>query len=157
MRGAIQAILIQWDRNIQSMGTAFRLGAAILAGLLYGGCHSEPKASVRKTLVGWRPIASFAGRGNSQTESFNIESGQWRIKWATTNERPAGAGTFRMTVHSEVSGRPLGVPVEHRGTGHGAAYVNEDPRLYHLEIESSDEDWSVAVEEAVVGYAQSAR
>jgi hypothetical protein len=105
--------------------------------------------------VGWRPVGSFTGRGNSQTESFNIGSGQWRIKWATTNEQPVGAGTFLATVHSAVSGRPLGVPIEHRGPGHGTVYVNEDPRLYHLVIESSNVDWSVAIEEAVVGYAQS--
>jgi hypothetical protein len=123
--------------------------------LVCAGCRSEPKPGARQTLVGWRPIASFSGHGNSQTESFNIESGQWRIKWATTNEQPAGAGTFLATVHSEVSGRPLGVPIEHRGTGHGTAYVNEDPRLYRLEIESSSVDWSVSVEESVVGYAQS--
>jgi len=117
--------------------------------LVCAGCRSEAKPDARQTLVGWRPIASFSGRGNSQTESFNIEGGQWRIKWATT-----GTGMFVMTVHSAVSGRPLGVPVEQRGTGHGTAYVNEDPRLYHLVIESSDLDWSVAVEEAVVGYGQ---
>jgi hypothetical protein len=129
------------------------LRALIVVCLLCTGCRSDPKPGARQTLVGWRPVASFSGRGNSQTESFNIESGQWRIKWATANEHPAGAGTFLAAVHSEVSGRPLGVPIEHRGTGHGTAYVNEDPRLYRLEIESSNEDWSVAVEEAVVGYA----
>jgi hypothetical protein len=131
------------------MGTAFRLRAVLLAALVCGACRTEPKASIQKTLVGWRPVGSFSGRGNSQTESFNIESGQWRIKWKTT-----GTGMFVMTVHSAVSGRPLGVPVEHRGTGHGTAYVNEDPRLHDLVIESSDVDWSVAVEEAVVGYGQ---
>jgi hypothetical protein len=102
--------------------------------------------------VGWRPVASFSGHGDSQTESFNIESGQWRIKWATTNEKPAGAGMFQATVHSAVSGRPLGVPIEHRGVGSGTTWVNEDPRLYHLVIESRSVDWSVAVEESVVGY-----
>ena len=134
------------------MGTAFRLRAVMLAALAFGACRTESKPTSQQTLVGWRPVGSFSGRGNSQTESFNIESGQWRIKWATD-----GAGMFQMTVHSAVSGRPLGVPVEQRGTGHGTAYVNEDPRLYHLVIESSEVDWSVAVEEAVVGYAQSAR
>jgi hypothetical protein len=107
--------------------------------------------------VGWRRVGSFSGRGNSQTESFNIESGQWRIKWVTTNEKPAGAGTFQVMVHSAVSGRPMMMAVEHRGTGRGTAYVNEDPRLYHLVIESSNVDWSVAMEEAVVGYAQRVR
>jgi len=139
------------------MGTAFRLGAVVVAGLVCGGCRSEPKTSVQQTLVGWQPVGSFSGHGNSQTESFNIDSGQWRIKWVTTNEKPAGAGTFQVTVHSAVSGRPMGVAVEHRGTGHGTAYVSEDPRLYHLVIESSNVDWSVAMEEAVVGYGQSVK
>jgi hypothetical protein len=125
--------------------------------LVCGGCRTEPKASVQQALVGWRRVGSFSGRGNSQTESFNIESGQWRIKWVTTNEKPAGAGTFQVMVHSAVSGRPMMMAVEHRGTGRGTAYVNEDPRLYHLVIESSNVDWSVAMEEAVVGYAQRVR
>ncbi len=128
----------------------------MLAALACGACRTESRTNSQQTLVGWRPVASFSRRGDSQTESFNIESGQWRIKWAITNERPAGAGTFRATVHSAVSGRPLGVPIEHRGPGHGTAYVNEDLRLYHLVIESSDVDWSITMEEAVVGYAQSA-
>jgi hypothetical protein len=134
------------------MGTPFRLRAVLLAALMCGACRNDPKANIQQTLVGWRPVGSFSGRGNSQTESFDIDSGLWRIKWSTT-----GMGMFVMTVHSAVSGRPLGVPVEQRGTGHGIAYVNEDPRLYHLVIESSDVDWSVKVEEAVVGYGQSAR
>ena len=57
-----------------------------------------------------------------------------------------------MTVHSAVSGRPLVVAVDRRGNGRGVAYVNEDPRLYHLVIESRGVDWSFSVEESVVGY-----
>lgn len=139
------------------MGMTARFRTLMIVGLLCTGCRPGPKPSVQQTLVGWQPVGSFSGHGNSQTESFNIDSGQWRIKWATTNEKPAGAGSFRVTVHSAVSGRPMGVAVEHRGIGHGTAYVNEDPRLYHLVIESSNVDWSVAMEEAVVGYAPSAR
>ena len=39
--------------------------------------------------------------------------------------------------------------VQYKGNGSGTAYVAEDPRLYHLVIESSGVDWSIAVEEAV--------
>src|ERR1051326_130951 len=119
-----------------------------LACLVLVGCSRTPKT--QKPLVGWRPIVSFSGRGASQTESFNIESGQWRIKWETTNESAPGAGSFRLTVHSAVSGRPLMQVVDHRGAGKDVAYVNEDPRLYHLVIDSADVDWSVKIEEAVV-------
>ena len=111
-----------------------------------------PKAAAKPPTVGWRPIASFSGRGDSQTESFNIESGQWRIKWVTRNETAPEAGTFKVTVHSAVSGRPLMLAVDHRGAGHDTAYVNEDPRLYHLVIESANVDWSVSIEESVYAY-----
>ena len=47
--------------------------------------------------------------------------------------------------------------VEHSGIGHDIAYVNEDPRLFHLVIESSNEDWSVSVEEGVVGVPRSSQ
>src|SRR5579863_1595401 len=93
-------------------------------------CTHQPQP---EPAIGWRPVGSWSGHGNAQTDSFNIESGQWRIKWATTNEHPAGAGSFRATVHSAVSGRPFMVAVDHRGAGNGIAYVNEDPRLFDLD------------------------
>ncbi|MGA2716004.1 MAG: hypothetical protein ABSG41_23125 [Bryobacteraceae bacterium] len=125
--------------------------ALLVAALLVGACRSEPKPA-RQAAVGWRPLGTWSGHGNASTDSFNIESSQWRIKWATTNEKPTGAGTFRAEVHSAVSGRPLGLAVDHAGTGHGVAYVNEDPRLFFLDIESSNIDWSVSVEEGVAGF-----
>jgi len=99
----------------------------------------------------------MSGHGDAQTESFNIESGQWRIKWAATNEMPPGSGTLRVEVHSAVSGRPLALAVEHRGEGHDTAYVNEDPRLFHLVIESGHVDWSLVIEEAVPVYQHGVR
>ena len=115
--------------------------------------RSEPKVQSKAPAVGWRPVETFSGRGNSQTQSFDIGTGQWRIKWETKNETPPGAGTFVVTVHSAVSGRPLELAVDHRGVGRDIAYVNEDPRLFHLVIESSNVDWSVTIEEAVVAAA----
>ena len=120
--------------------------------LVFSECRPEPKGSVKPTLVGWRPVVSISGNGPSQTESFNIEGGQWRIKWAAANEKAPGTGMLRVTVHSAVSGRPLMLAVDQKGVGRDIAYINEDPRLYHLVIESRDVDWSLAVEEAVVGY-----
>ena len=124
----------------------------IVAMLAAGACRSQskPKVESQAATVGWRPVESFSGHGNTQTQSFDIGSGQWRIKWETKNEMPPGTGTLQVTVHSAVSGRPLVLAVDHRGVGHDIAYVNEDPRLFHLVIESSNVDWSVAIEEAVV-------
>ena len=119
--------------------------------LLISSCKSTPHSEPQHTQVGWRPTASFSGRGDSQTESFDIDSTQWRIKWQTKGAASPGAGMFHLVVHSAVSGRPIMDALQHHGDGHGIVYVTEDPRLYHLVIESSGLDWSVAVEEAVVG------
>jgi hypothetical protein len=115
-----------------------------------GGCKSTPHAKPQPQ-IGWRPIGSWSGHGDSQTDSFNIESTQWRIKWETKGAASPGAGLFHVVVHSAVSGRPLQEAVEHHGDGRGIAYVTEDPRLYHLVINSGGVDWSIKVEEAVVG------
>jgi hypothetical protein len=96
-------------------------------------------------------MASFSGRGDSQTESFDIDSTEWRIKWETKGAAAPDAGSFHLVVHSAVSGRPIQDAVQQRGNGHGIAYVTEEPRLYELVIESRGLDWSVRVEEAVVG------
>ena len=121
-----------------------------IAVLITGACQSDSKPEEKPAKLGWRPVGTWSGRGNLQIESFEMNSGHWRIKWQTTNETTPGAGRFRVTVHSAVSGRPLMMAVEQKGAGHDIAYVDEDPRLFYLEIESSDEDWSIAVEEAVV-------
>jgi hypothetical protein len=129
--------------------------AASLLLLALCGCKTAPRAESHPQ-VGWRPIGSWSGRGDTQTDSFNIESTQWRIKWETKGAAP-GAGTFHLVVHSAVSGRPIQDAVQHQGNGRGVAYVTEDPRLYHLVIDSGGVDWTVQVEEAVVGEVEKSR
>jgi hypothetical protein len=114
------------------------------------GCNSAP-AKPKTPLVGWRHIADFSGRGSTQTESFNIESTQWRIKWETKADTNPSTGTFLLMVNSAVSGRPIALGVEHNGNGKGIAYVTEDPRYYYLVITSENLDWSFSVDEEVLG------
>ena len=97
----------------------------------------------------WRPLGTWSGHNLMQTEAFISDSGTLRIAWETLNETSPGRGTFRVTLHSGVSGRPLLEAVEHMGTGRDIAYVTEDPREFFLLIESSNLDWTVAVSEAV--------
>jgi hypothetical protein len=129
----------------------------LLAAGAIGGCRSAPHAESKTRQIGWRPIGEWSGRGDSQTESFNIESTQWRIRWQTKGAASAGAGRFHLVVHSAVSGRPIAEAVEHQGDGQGVAYVTEDPRLYHLVIDSSGVDWSITVQEAVAGDVEKPR
>jgi hypothetical protein len=129
----------------------------LLSALSMGACESGSRTAPKRTELGWRPVASWSGRGNTQTESFNIESGQWRIRWETSPQQLPAGGTFRVSVQSLVSGRFVDVAVEHQGAGSGIAYVAEDPRPFFLVIESSDVDWKVAVEEGVVGEEEGPR
>ena len=46
---------------------------------------------------------------------------------------------------------PLQEPVDETGPGEGTAYVADDPRVFHILVESSNLDWSFTVEEAVFG------
>jgi hypothetical protein len=124
---------------------------AVTAAIGLVGCGSGDSGEI---LVGWQPVVSFSGHGNSQSEAFNIDSGQWRIKWETKNEETPGAGRFRVTVHSSVSGRPLMTAIDVKGVGQNVAVVNEDPRLYFLVIESEGVDWSIAAEQRVTGERQ---
>ena len=123
----------------------------VVSALAMCACGPRSIPAPTQPTIGWRPVASWSGRGNTQTESFNMDSGQWRIRWETSDKQLSSVGTFRVIVHSSVSGRFVEVAVERQGAGTGLAYVAEDPRQFFLEIESSGVDWKVAVEEGVIG------
>jgi hypothetical protein len=122
----------------------------IAAVLVTGACSSPMKPAEKQVKVGWRPLGSWTGHGSTQTESFQIESGEVRLRWQTTNEKSPGTGTFVVGVHSAVSGRLLDQAIEFRGVGHDISYVTEDPHWSYLVIDSKNVDWSVEVEEPVI-------
>ncbi len=145
--------------------TVLFLFVLVIAAIAMLACRNSPPVAAKPQL-GWRPIDKWAGQGSTQTDSFNIESTLWRIKWDVKNGtvsaplsdsnqailKPAPEiGTFHVAVHSAVSGRFLMDAVQQHGAGHGIAYVTEDPRLYHLVVESNGLDWAIAVEEGVSG------
>ena len=84
-----------------------------------------------------------------QTEPFISDTGSLRLRWETRNEPAPGTGTFRVTVHSDVSGRPLVLAVDVKGVGDDTAYVSEDPRSFFLAVDSANLDWTLAAEEGV--------
>ena len=79
-----------------------------------------------------------------------MDTGQWRIKWETSDQAAPGAKKFQVIVHSTISGRFVSVAVDHPSTGSGVSYMAEDPREFFLDVESSGLDWKVAVEEGSV-------
>lgn len=133
--------------------TALRISlkvGALLSMLLLPSCDSAP-AKPKAPLVGWRHIEDFSGRGSTQTESFNIEATQWRINWETKGDTTPSTGTMLVMVNSAVSGRPIALGVEAKGNGKGVAYVTEDPRFYYLVITSENLEWSLSIDEEVLG------
>ena len=115
------------------------------------GCTrpSEPQPIVAVT----RPVGSWQGRGTATVGDIPSETGRFRIVWETANESPAGAGTFKLTLRSAISGRTLGIVTDHKGVGSGTAEYDEGPRTYDFLVESDHVDWKFRVEETSGAYA----
>ncbi|MGH9558269.1 MAG: hypothetical protein ACRD30_03450 [Bryobacteraceae bacterium] len=135
---------------MRAIPVATALAATVVAAVVCAGCRSAPASADSKPVkVIWRQVASFSGRGSSQTQSFSVESGAIRVRWRTSNESPKGAGDFKMTLNSAVSGRVLQPLADSNGTGQDTAYVSIDPHWSYLVIDSKNVDWSAVVEEPV--------
>jgi hypothetical protein len=87
---------------------------------------------------------SWQGSGN-RTLEFVSESGRFYLMWETRG----AAGTFTLTVHSGVSGRPLHAIADQRGAGTGRTLVEDDPRPFMFLVESSGLEWTVTANELV--------
>ena len=101
-------------------------------------------------VVVWHEVGSWSGRGNQQTESFTSDTGGFRVRWATTNESPPGAGTLKVIFRSGDSGREIIQALDVHGAGSDVAIVAaERPRWYYLTIDSAGVDWTVSVDERI--------
>ena len=130
------------------------LTAAVLACVtIAAACRARadrPSPPSTETKVAYRTVGSWSGRGNRQTESFDSDSGALRIRWETRDETSPGQGVFRLRAHSAISGRLLQDVVEQNGPGNGVAYVQQDPHVFYLVVESDQLDWAFTVDEATV-------
>ena len=128
----------------------------LLAALLAGACgaRAEPANKPAAPTVVWHQLGSWSGHGDAQTESFTSDTGTLRVRWETAHrsgEDTAGSSSplFRVTAHSAISGRLLQQIVDHADTGSGVAYVQQDPHVFYVVVESERVDWKFTVEEAV--------
>jgi len=92
-----------------------------------------------------------------QTESFEINTAEWRVVWETRNETRPGAGRFLLTANSAISGRVIAELADARGVGNDIAYISDYPRMYHLVIDSKDVDWWVTAEVPIVTSGQQSK
>ncbi|PYR01905.1 MAG: hypothetical protein DMF97_06260 [Acidobacteria bacterium] len=130
----------------------FSIVLLVAAALLGASCRDRAPAA-RTPTIAWRPLGSWSGRGSMQTDPFLSDTGSLRLRWETRNETAPGAGMFRVTVHSDISGRSLMVAIDARGAGRDVAYVSEDPRSFFLAVESANVDWTLAADEGVAATA----
>jgi hypothetical protein len=102
--------------------------------------------------ITWRKLGEWSGAGSQQTDSFTIDSGMLRIHWKTTAQ--AGAkqpGSFLLTLHSSISGRPLVTAVDETGPREETTFVSPDPHVFFARIEASGLDWKFSVDEGYSG------
>lgn len=144
-------------RRIKGAQRAPLVRTAVLAALVAAAvaaassCGSNPAAPVpasRTTTTHWRQLGTWSGRGNRQTESFDVISGALRVRWEARGGPAAGTGRLRVALCSAISGRELQTVVDHQGAGGASVDIADDPRVSYLLIESDQVDWTVTVEEA---------
>ncbi len=124
---------------------------AAAAAIMMLGCSSHPPPPAGREVVIWKEVGSWSGRGNFQSETFTSDTGGFRVRWETKNERVAGAGTMKVIFRSGDSGRPIIEAVDVRGVGRDVEEVADNVRWYYLTIESANIDWSVSVDERLRG------
>lgn len=109
---------------------------------------SKPQDIVAVT----REVGAWQGHGTATVGDIPSETGRFRIHWETANQSPAGAGRFKLTLRSAISGRTLQVVVDHTGVGAGTADFDEGPRTYDFLVESANLDWKFRVDETTGAY-----
>lgn len=70
-----------------------------------------------------------------------------RIRWRTSGA--ATDGTFTLTIHSAISGRPMETVVDQKGNGDGTAYFSDDPRVFFAVVDAKHLDWTFTIDEPV--------
>jgi len=95
--------------------------------------------------AGWRTIASWRGSGIKNTESFTTTAREWRIKWNTGSSGPFG-GILQIYVYDSDGGL-VNVAANATSSGSDVSYVRARPGRYNLTINSTNDNWSVMVEQ----------
>jgi len=123
----------------------------MLLGLIaLSACRSDAPRPQHQAVVVWKPIGSWSGRGDKQTETFTSDTGGFRVHWETAGEQPAGGGRLRVVFRSGDSGREIIEAIDAHGDGSGTEEVAADrPRWFYITMESANVDWKVSVDERI--------
>jgi hypothetical protein len=130
--------------------SAFVLFAPFVFSL--SACETPPARAAQTpapAVTTWRPLGTWEGRGDRQSDSFDVVTGAMRLRWQTSGGSDAAEGRLRVSLYSAISGRPLQVIVDRTGPGSDTAYLEDEPRVSYLVIESDRVDWTLTLDEAV--------
>ena len=127
-------------------------GFAVLALIVSIAACSPAPTKPADIVAVTREVGSWQGHGTASVGDIPSETGHFRIIWETSNESPAGTGTFKLTMRSAISGRTLQIVTDHKGVGTGTAQYEEGPRTYDFLVESTNLDWKFRVEETTGSY-----
>ena len=142
---------MHFKKNVFVVFVSFVFAFAFALGCAEKPTETQPIVSVT------RPVGSWQGHGTATVGDIPSETGRFRITWETSNESPAGAGRFKLTLRSAISGRTIGIVADHKGTGTGTAEYDEGPRTYDFLVESANVDWKFRVEETSGAYNEKGR
>ncbi len=127
-----------------------RLWAVFALLPVLAACRSEPAHRAPQPVVVWKPIGTWSGHGDRQTETFTGDNGGFRVHWEAAREAPPGSGRLRVVFRSGDSGREIIEAIDARGVGSGIEEVAaERPRWYYVTIESANVDWKVSIDERI--------
>jgi outer membrane biogenesis lipoprotein LolB len=119
------------------------LGAVAL--LLLAGCTSGAEQRQPSGVASWRPIAGWSGKGSAQLGTFPTGGASLRFHWESNS-----SDLFKIHLHSADSGRTLAEIAERPSPGAQSVEIADDHQRFYLTIESSDSEWTIRVEEAVM-------
>lgn len=126
-----------------------------LAAALGGGCRDAaapetPAVRSPDAVPVWHALGTWSGRGDRQTDSFDVTTGALQLRWQARETTP-GAGRLRVSLHSAISGRPLQTILDVRGSGAAAIFAEDEPRVSYLVVESAGVEWQLELSERVSG------
>jgi len=103
----------------------------------------------------WQAIRTWTGQGDSETESFSVQSREWRVIWRATETYP-GAGTVIVSVYDARSddrvaqlgtGLNFGFP---GGSITDTSYVRGVAGgRYYIKVMTANARWTVTAEHQV--------
>jgi len=121
--------------------------ALLLVAVLFAvACRDAPPPPQTNQPVDARRLGAWTGSGGT-TLGFVSESGSFRISWAARVLEPAATGSFLLTLRSGISGRPIKVIADQRGSGSGTVEFGDDPRMYEFLVEAVGVHWTISVDE----------